>query len=54
MQIRTLLTLVVGLIGTAVFVIVALVFQNNLNAYQAETSEHAVRVRAQALGSFLT
>lgn len=54
MQLRTLLTLVVGLIGTAVFVIVALVFQNNLNIYRAETSEYAVRVRAQALGSFLT
>lgn len=54
MQLRTLLTLVVGLIGTAVFVVVAIVFQNNLNAYHSDTSEHAVRVRAQALGNFLT
>lgn len=54
MQLRTLLTLVVGLIGTAVFIIVAIVFQSNLKAYHADTSEHAVRVRAQALGNFLT
>lgn len=54
MQLRTLLTLVVSLIGTAVFILLAIVFQNNLSAYHSDTSEHAVRVRAQALGSFLT
>ena len=54
MQLRTLLTLVVGVVGGLIFLVVAMVFQANLNAYHAETSQHAVRVRAQALGAFLT
>ena len=54
MQLRSLLTLVVGLVGAAVFATVAIVFQANLNAYHSDTSEHAVRVRAQAFGTFLT
>lgn len=54
MQLRTLLTLVVGVVGGLVFLVVAIVFQANLNAYRDETSQYAVRVRAQALGTFLT
>lgn len=54
MQLRSLLTLLVGLVGTAVFLAVAIVFQANLRSYHDDTSEHAVRVRAQALGVFLT
>lgn len=54
MQLRSLLTLVVGLVGAAVFLAVAIVFQANLRSYHNETSEHAVRIRAQSLGVFLT
>ena len=54
MQLRLLLTLVVGLVGTLVFLAVAIVFQVSLRSYHDDTSEHAVRVRAQSLGVFLT
>jgi hypothetical protein len=54
MQLRSLLTLVAGVVGTLVFLAVAIVFQANLRSYHDDTSEHAVRVRAQALGVFLT
>ena len=53
MQLRSLLTIVVALIGTLAFLAVAIVFQANPRSYHADTSEHAVRVRAQALGVFL-
>ena len=54
MQLRSLLTLVIGLIGTVAFLAVAVVFQANVKAYHDDTAEQAVRVRAQALGVFLT
>ena len=49
-----MLTLLVGLVGLVVFLAVAIVFQANLHAYHDDASEHAVRVRAQALSVFLT
>ena len=54
MQLRTLLTLVVGLLSALALAALTLVATANLDTYRSETAETAVRVRAQALGAFLT
>lgn len=53
MHLRTLLTLVVGVATILALTALALASIGNLNAYRSETAEAAVRVRAQALGTFL-
>lgn len=53
MQLRTLLTLVVGLLSALTLTVLSLVAAANLDTYRSETTEAAVRVRSQALGAFL-
>ncbi len=54
MQLRTLLTLVVGLLSALALTALTLAAAANLSTYRSETAETAVRIRSQALGAFLT
>lgn len=54
MQLRTLLTLIVGLLSALALAALTLAANANLDTYRSETAEAAVRVRSQALGAFLT
>lgn len=54
MQLRTLLTLIVGIITTLALAVLSGLFFTSLNTYRSETGEQAVRTRAQALGAFLS
>jgi hypothetical protein len=54
MHLRTLLTLVVGLLSALALAALTLAANSNLDTYRSETAETAVRIRSQALGAFLT
>jgi hypothetical protein len=52
MQLRTLLTLIVGLLSALALTVLTLAATANLETYRSETAEAAVSVRSQALGAF--
>ncbi|MBD8067169.1 hypothetical protein IC608_16990 [Devosia sp. PTR5] len=54
MKLRSLLFLVLGVILAGGFLALALIFNTNLTSYSAATSRESVRVRTQALGTFLS
>lgn len=54
MKLRSLLTLVLGLILATGLVVLAIIFLSGLRSYSASTSQEAVHVRTEALGVFLS
>lgn len=54
MKLRSLITLVLGVVLVAGLLGLAVLFQSSLRSYSASTAEGAVNVRAEALGAFLT